>query len=181
MKIIWDIIETEGGYVNHPADKGGPTKYGITQRTYSEYVGREVSINEVRNLSKEMAFDIYQSRYLIKPRITMIQNEFLKYLMLDMSVHHGPVRSIRMTQQVVNSTELFSLNADGILGPISENAINTTYDYMGRYFTNIISHKRADFMRSIVDNNPSQKVFLKGWLNRANSFLTKLPHDNVFH
>ena len=31
--MITDVIRREGGYVNHPADKGGPTKYGITHKT----------------------------------------------------------------------------------------------------------------------------------------------------
>ena len=28
--LVEALIEREGGYVNHPADKGGPTRYGIT-------------------------------------------------------------------------------------------------------------------------------------------------------
>ena len=28
--LITRVIEREGGYVNHPADAGGPTRYGIT-------------------------------------------------------------------------------------------------------------------------------------------------------
>jgi len=37
--VIYDLIEREGGFSNHPADKGGPTKYGITQQTLSEWRG----------------------------------------------------------------------------------------------------------------------------------------------
>ena len=29
--LIDELIEREGGYVNHPADKGGPTRFGITE------------------------------------------------------------------------------------------------------------------------------------------------------
>ena len=29
--LIGGLIEREGGYVNHPADKGGPTCFGITE------------------------------------------------------------------------------------------------------------------------------------------------------
>ena len=30
-RMIDELIEREGDYVNHPADKGGPTRYGITE------------------------------------------------------------------------------------------------------------------------------------------------------
>jgi lysozyme family protein len=29
--LIDALIDREGGYVNHPADRGGPTRYGITE------------------------------------------------------------------------------------------------------------------------------------------------------
>ena len=30
-QLIDAVIDREGGYVDHPADKGGPTRFGITQ------------------------------------------------------------------------------------------------------------------------------------------------------
>lgn len=31
------VLEREGGYVNHPADRGGPTNKGIVQKVYDQY------------------------------------------------------------------------------------------------------------------------------------------------
>ena len=31
IELIDELIEREGGYVNHPADRGGPTRFGITE------------------------------------------------------------------------------------------------------------------------------------------------------
>jgi len=52
---IDEIIHTEGGFVHHKADKGGPTNLGITQRTLSYYLGRKASIEDVKNITKETA------------------------------------------------------------------------------------------------------------------------------
>ena len=30
-ELIDELIEREGGYANHPADRGGPTRFGITE------------------------------------------------------------------------------------------------------------------------------------------------------
>ena len=54
-EMIDDILRREGGYVNHPADRGGPTNYGITQKTLSRYIGRAALTSEVKNLSEDVA------------------------------------------------------------------------------------------------------------------------------
>ena len=180
--MIWDIIEIEGGYVNHPDDKGGPTKYGITQQTYTEYLGRSVSIEEIKNLDKEIAYQIYYKKYYLKPEINMLYNEFLQHLILDMSINHGPSTAIRLLQKTINETDLHDLATDGILGPNTTKAANNCYSLMARYFTNQICHTREKFYLHIVKNNPSQRVFLKGWLKRCDSFLTEVPYNgNVFY
>jgi lysozyme family protein len=31
------LLKAEGGYTNHPSDRGGPTNKGILQREYDRY------------------------------------------------------------------------------------------------------------------------------------------------
>jgi lysozyme family protein len=50
-----DVLRREGGFVDHPADRGGPTKYGITQRTLGHYLGRAVDRAEVEALGRPLA------------------------------------------------------------------------------------------------------------------------------
>src|SRR5574343_485278 len=46
-----NLLKTEGGYVDHPADKGGPTNYGITIPALNEYTG-------LRNNTQPIVFDM---------------------------------------------------------------------------------------------------------------------------
>ena len=71
-EIIEGIIHKEGGYVNHPNDRGGPTKYGVTQKTLSRYYGYQASIEDVKNLDKSVAYDIYERYYYRVPGIDKI-------------------------------------------------------------------------------------------------------------
>ena len=58
-----DLLAREGGYVDHPADRGGPTNWGIT-----EAVARSASfMGDVRDLTKGIAKEIYRSRYWQQP------------------------------------------------------------------------------------------------------------------
>ena len=51
-QMIDDVIRREGGFVDHPHDRGGPTNFGITQATLSRHLGRPASVADVRRLSR---------------------------------------------------------------------------------------------------------------------------------
>ena len=57
------VLKHEGGFVNHPKDPGGATNRGITKRVLEAWLKREVTIDEVKNLSLETAQDIYKKQY----------------------------------------------------------------------------------------------------------------------
>ena len=61
--LIPNVIVREGGYVNHPNDRGGPTNWGITQNTLTRWSGSNATIDDVKNLSKDVAAKIYKAFY----------------------------------------------------------------------------------------------------------------------
>ncbi|NDH49013.1 MAG: hypothetical protein EBY41_00425 [Proteobacteria bacterium] len=168
-EIIDEIIRREGGYVNHKNDRGGPTNMGVTQKTLSNFLGREVSIEEVKNLSKEMAEEIYSRNYYEKPGIAKLPKE-IQPIMLDACVLYGPRRAIRFLQTVINEAGFGPTAVDGISGPGTRKLAEKANESMGGFLINAIVEERIEFCERIVENNPSQSVFLKGWTNRANEF-----------
>ena len=63
-ELIDALIEREGGYADHPADKGGPTRFGITEAVARAhgYAGA------MRELPREEAAAIYTRLYWLRPR-----------------------------------------------------------------------------------------------------------------
>jgi lysozyme family protein len=172
QQLINSIIEAEGGYVNNPHDAGGPTKYGITQATLSVYLGRHASIADVKSITKKVAYSIYYNKYYISTDIYKL-SECIRPIMLDICVNSWIKVATILLQKAINGlSNTSSVIVDGKLGPktIEEAARLSTIDC--NKLVNAIVYMRIDFYKSIVENNPSQKVFLAGWLNRANSFLT---------
>ena len=53
------ILKHEGGFVNHPNDRGGATNFGVTIREYGEWIGRPATIQDMKNMKKEEARDIF--------------------------------------------------------------------------------------------------------------------------
>lgn len=168
------ILKHEGGYSNHAADKGGPTNFGVTQATYSRWLGREATIDDVKNMTEEEAREIYESMYFTGPRIHTLP-EPPQTLILDMSINHGPRNAIRMLQRTINLAEFGPCDVDGVMGPQTRRLAERAANAMGNYFQNAVVEERIKFYHKIVENNPSQEVFLRGWLRRANSF--RLPVD----
>lgn len=86
--ILNDILRREGGYVNHPADRGGPTKYGITASTLGEWrkLGRTATEEEVQALTEQEARQIYFTNYVQRPGLDVIQDQKLLGLLVDTAV-----------------------------------------------------------------------------------------------
>ncbi len=168
------ILQHEGGYVNHPADKGGPTNFGVTIKTYSKWLGRRATIDEVKAMKVETAREIYETMYLTGPRIHTLP-EPPQTLILDMAINHGPKLGIKLLQRVVNLAGFGPCSMDGIIGPETRKCVIEAAEAMGPYLQNAVVFERKKLYNSIVERKPSQAVFLKGWLRRADSFL--LPVD----
>lgn len=54
-KAMTHVVKWEGGYVNHPSDPGGETKFGISKRSYPHL--------DIKNLTLKDAFSIYYFDY----------------------------------------------------------------------------------------------------------------------
>lgn len=169
-EMINDVLAHEGGFVNHPNDQGGPTNFGITQATLSRFLERAATVEEVRKLDVDTARDIYQHRYYEKPRINKLPAAIQPFV-FDCAVNHGPRRAIKFVQQLCNEYGTGPLVADGLMGPVSKAAAAQCYSGMGDWMLPALVEERIMFYHAIVARNPDQKVFLKGWLRRARSFL----------
>lgn len=160
MKIIDEIIRREGGYVNHPADKGGATNFGVTLATLAAWRGHPVSEEDVRDMPRSEAVDIYNDQY-VKPFRFAADSEVFEHL-VDCAVNHGVGGATKLLQRALG------VAADGAFGPNSLAAWSAA-DKKKIYFALI--RERAAYFARIVKNNPSQSVFIEGWIRRAMEFL----------
>lgn len=167
--LISDVLRREGGYVNHPADRGGPTKYGITQDTLAAWLGRPASVDDVKALDEDTAREIYAQRYYHAPRIDSLP-EIVRPILFDVAVNSGPRRAVMMLQQVVNDAGFGPVDVDGALGPQTRKAAERAAAEMGPFLVNALVEERKAFYAAIIAGNPSQAVFERGWMARAEEF-----------
>lgn len=154
------LLQLEGGYTNHPDDQGGPTNLGITLRTYKAYCGQEKTIKDLRNMSYETWQNIMKDLYWDKCLADEIESQPLAEIIVDWCVNSGMV-GLRKVQEIVGC------RPDGIAGPITLSMINSSD---AESLFKRIWEARQQFYRNIVKKNPSQQVFMNGWMNRLNKF-----------
>jgi lysozyme family protein len=86
----------------------------------------------------------------------------------DMFVNHGLATAVKILQRAscsVNKNHNTLLD-DGVFGDQTLFVLNLIDQY---YLCIATRAERAGYMRLIVANDDSQRVFLDGWLNRAYS------------
>lgn len=171
IEMVNDILRREGGFIDHPDDRGGPTNFGITLRTLADarsLAPDQLNAEDVRNMSIDEARQIFFDRYFSKPKIDQLP-ALIQPQVFDMSINHGPGAAIKMLQQVLSDTGQ-ECSVDGGIGDETLRCAVRATGVLGEVLVNRLVDKRVSFYRAIVDRDASQGVFLRGWLRRAEEF-----------
>lgn len=164
-QIIDVILQFEGGFTNNPADRGGPTNYGITAAELGRWLGQSTpaTVDQVHNLSPDDARTIYKDWYIAKPGFGNVTGSELKLVLVDSGVLHGTGRATKWLQQAL------SVTIDGVFGPGTQAALTNCPD-QAKLAREVLG-LRFRSIAGIVAADPSQTIFLRGWVNRAATLL----------
>ncbi len=113
-----EVVMAEGGYVDHPLDRGGKTKYGISQRWYPDL--------DIPNLTIEDARAIYKRDYWDFLNLDLIKSDLVSNEMFDTAVNMGPEIAAECAQKACTLFFPGSLKVDRDIGPKSVEVINQT-------------------------------------------------------
>lgn len=162
---------------NNPNDNGGITKYGISLRflksltterlrEYGIFVGDGgPDSGDIVNLDIDKAKAVYKGEFWSQARFDKINTQSVCNYIFDMAINMGIAPAIKCAQRACWSVMLSRnvLHDDGIMGSMTLDQINQS----GTYLLYTMRSERAAYYRMIVENNPAQREFLEGWLNRA--------------
>lgn len=157
-------FQNEGGYVNHPADPGGATNFGIIQRNLDRWNGAHPELRypgDVKNITRDQAAAIYRADYW---RWDDITEPAIGIKLFDIGVNCGTGTSIKLLQKAINALAQPPIDVDGKLGPATLAAANAQ---PGKALMQALCDVQKDYYLAIIASNPSQAVFKEGWLKRA--------------
>ena len=149
-EIIEITLHHEGGYVHDPNDLGGETNFGIAKRFYPD--------DDIKNLTKDRAKDIYKQDYWDKNKVDEMPNQ-IKHIYFDMCVNQGKGRAVKILQQAAIAKGA-GLKVDGGLGPKTLGALDgVELDRVRAY--------RVKYYADLVTRKPDLEKFYFGWFRRA--------------
>lgn len=169
--IFNEILGKEGGYVNNPDDKGGPTNWGITQAVARAhgYAG------DMRNLTRDQALAILTADYWTGPRFDQVSaiSPNVAAELCDTAVNMGPAVAAKFFQRSLNvfnnqGAIYPDITADGQIGPRTIAAFRSFVSTRGIDGLNVMlkalnSLQGARYIE-LAEQRAANETFVFGWL-----------------
>lgn len=171
-RIIDDLIDREGAYVNHSDDKGGPTMYGITEKVARLHGWDGL----MRHMPRALAVQIYKDQYWSAPnfdRVAML-NMAVADELLDTGVNMGVARAGTFLQRSLNAlnhqgTHYSDIVVDGLVGNGTLGALKAYLDRRGktgeRVLLRAINCLQGHRYIELSESRERNESFVFGWLD----------------
>lgn len=167
----------EGGFVNDPVDKGGPTsRGGITLKTLrhlsATVLGHDwdkdddgdVDVQDLALLTDDDLRVAYAKYY--NDNMDQIQSDVVAIKLFDFGFNCGPESATKLLQRAANELHHGApLIVDGKLGPHTVNVVNSLPQ---QALTVVFIEEAIKHYHAIVAHDATQAKYIKGWINRAN-------------
>jgi lysozyme family protein len=171
-ELIDALIDREGAYASHPADRGGPTKYGIT-----EAVARAHGYSgAMRDLPRDEAAAIYKRLYWLRPRFDQVakKSRAIAAELFDTGVNMGPAVAATFLQRALSAlnrdrSDYPDLVPDGRIGPATLAALDSFFELRGSDGGETVLLRALDALQGeryirLAERRPANEAFLYGWL-----------------
>ena len=169
--LIDGLIEREGGYVSNPADKGGPTCFGITEAVARAhgYAG------SMRQLPREEAARIYKRLYWLRPGFDQVASRSAAVAaeLFDTGVNMGPAVAATFLQRALtalnrNGKDYPDLTPDGGIGTQTLAALDAFLSVRGSSGETVLLRAlealQGERYLRLAERRPANEAFLYGWL-----------------
>ncbi len=171
------VLRWEGGFSNHPADRGGATNKGITQVVYDSWRRKKgLPTRSARYITDDEVRRIYYERYWLPSKASECAPP-LDLVIFDTAVNMGVGAVWLLLRRVAN--EVLRAGLAEAMRPLPDNIWK---DLRLKRSPVVVAAKlweqRAVRYRRIIQNNPAQRVFARGWWNRLKD-LAKAAGLNV--
>ena len=171
-RLIEGVLEREGGYIDHPADQGGPTCFGITEAVARAhgYAGA------MKQLPRDTAVSIYRRLYWLRPRFDEIAKHSARIAseLFDTGVNMGPAVAVTFLQRALTALnrsgkDYSDLTPDGRIGVATLGALERFLTVRAKCIGETVLIRALEALQGerylrLAERRPANEAFLYGWL-----------------
>jgi lysozyme family protein len=172
---VQKILAHEGGYSFVPGDRGGETYRGITRKNFPNWAGwaivdkyKPLKHNQIINDAglNTLVATFYKKNFWDSLNIDLLPTP-VQGLLFDFAINSGTGTAAKAFQKVIRDTTGAKIIVDGNIGKGTISAANQANQ---KELFNKFKTYRANYYQAIVKNDPGQKKFYDGWINRLNTY-----------
>ena len=170
--LIDAVIEREGGFSDHPADRGGATRWGVTEAVAraNGYAG------DMRQFGRAAAVAIYRRLYWVRPGFDRIAERAPQVAaeLFDTGINMGPAVATGFLQRALNAlnrgaTDYPDVMLDGRIGPETLAALDRFLAFRKAsgqaVLVKAIEALQGERYLALAERRPANEAFLYGWLS----------------
>ena len=170
-QLVDGLTEREGDYIDHPADRGGPTRFGITEAVARAhgYFGARARFPRVE------AEAIYKRLYWRRPRFDEVASRAPRVAaeLFDTGANMGPGVAATFLQRALtalnrNGSDYCNLVPDGRIGPRTLAALDAFLAVRGSSAETVLLRApealQGERYVRLAKKRPANEAFLYGWL-----------------
>jgi lysozyme family protein len=169
--LIDEVIGREGGYSNHPADKGGATRWGVTEAVARAHGYR----GEMRCYPREEAVAVYRRIYWLRPGFDRVAEQAPKLAaeLFDTGVNMGPEIAAGFLQRALNAlnrgaSDYADIPVDRRIGDRTIEALKGFIARRGaggeKVLLKAVEALQGERYLRLAEQRPANEAFLYGWL-----------------
>lgn len=178
-----ETLDLEGDYSDVKGDRGGRTKYGVTEKTFKKAIeeGTITGIEDISELTVDHAKTIYRAMYWTPIMLEKIGHKQIAGEIFDTAVNMGTIQAVYIAQL---SLDYLGENIvlDGIMGPNTVGLINKWAKRDPRAFFKVLNgfqfvvyaclvdENLIDLLKSRITGDSYQQKFAAGWMQRIQDY-----------
>lgn len=170
-QLVDEAIGREGGYSNHPADKGGPTRWGVTEQVARAYG----YAGDMKAFPRESAVEIYRKRYWIEPRFDKVAAIYPRIAeeIFDTGINMGTGVATGFLQRALNvlnreASDYPDIAVDNRIGPMTLTVLKGFKAKRGAageaVLLKALEALQGERYLALAEKRPANEAFLYGWL-----------------
>jgi lysozyme family protein len=152
-RALTEVLKSEGGFSNNPADPGGMTNLGCTKAVWEEHCGHTVDEKAMRALTPNDVGPLYKRKYWDKVCGDDLPSG-VDYVVFDAAINSGAGRAAKWLQSCVG------VEPDGGIGPKTLAAVKA---FDPQQLVKDYAKRRLSFMMDL----PTWVDFGHGWTTRV--------------